>query len=357
MKTSVSEYGYINAKLRSKISLILTNEFCDNLIQSADIESAVKFISENGFSNISEVWHRTADIQNVEFELLKKHIDNYRTVLKNTNGELKSFVKLLLVKPEIDNIKTALRLWYGSQVQKRSVGYRSAYLYKEKIYENIDWTALINAVSWQDVTEVFKNTLYDKVFSKDNDSIKETGPFDLELKLDKLYYSLIREKTPTLNSRDRSIIKQIFSAEIDLQNISWIIRYRHFYKLDINTLSKIIIPGGHGLNLDKIISGKDPGNSDGGFSPIDIMQKEYPELASINISDKHNFSSQAVIFEKLLDEIRKRKFSSILSGYPFTIGIILVYFFMSEREMNFISSVLNGKNYNYTPEKIEELTR
>ena len=117
-KAAVSEYGYINAKLRSKISLILTEEFCRALTGASNIEEAVHVLANSGFNSASEVWDSTADIQNVEFELFCKHIENHRMVMKHTEGDLHDFVSILSMKPEIENIKSALRLWYGSKIRK-----------------------------------------------------------------------------------------------------------------------------------------------------------------------------------------------------------------------------------------------
>ena len=353
-KSSVSEYGFINAKLRARISNILTDDFKRLLINSADIEEAVIILGDNDFSSASEIWKSTADIQSVEFELFKSYVSSYKLVMKNTDGELNSFVNILTIKPEIDNIKTAIRLWYGSKIRKRPVSYKASYLYKERIYENIDWSMLINAVSWEDITIVFSETIYKDIFDKDLIIDSNNGLFKIETELDRLYYRHIIENSSKLKKSDDKILKEIISTEIDLQNISWLIRYRHFYKMEFSEIKKILIPGGNGLELDSIQKTE---SADSQISPFDILKKDYPELSSLSISDKHNFAGQAVLFEQLLDDTRKRKFNSILAGYPFTIGIILVYFFMAERELKFISSVLNGKNYNFTSKRIEELVR
>ncbi|HAK44699.1 MAG TPA: hypothetical protein DCO79_02095 [Spirochaeta sp.] len=202
---------------------------------------------------------------------------------------------------------------------------------------------------------VFKNTVYGSVFSSQKVVDSNDGLFTIETNLDRLYYSSILKASNELKKSDSIIMNDIISTEIDLQNISWLIRYRHFYKMDFTELAKILIPGGNGLQLESLQNGTK--DEDSGFSPMEILKKSYPELSTLNISNKHNFSSQAQLFEELLDETRKRKFTGILTGYPFTIGIILVYFFMSERELHFISSVLNGKNYRFPPEQIKELIR
>ena len=352
-KTAVSEYGYINAKLRARLSSILTEDFQSSLINSENIDAAMIVLEQYGYSSLVNTWNNTADIQSVEFELFRNFIAAYRLVLKNTNDELKATVELLSVKPEIENIKTALRLWYSSVKRGRPVSHRSAYVYKEIIHESIDWVSLINAVSFEDIVNVFENTIYSEIFRNITEIDKDTGIFGLELKLDKFYYRILRDNTTGLRDSDKKILDDIIATEIDLQNISWIIRYHHFYKLKSDKLAEILIPGGHGIDLGIIKTSGDSENSK--IIPFDFLKKNYPEIAQISLSDKHNFSNQAILFEQLLDETRKNRFNRMLTGYPFTIGIILVFFFMVEREIKFISTLLNGKNYNIQNERLGEM--
>ena len=354
-KSPVSEYGFINAKLRARISTILTEDFTRGLIGTDNIEGAVQFLATQGFSFASDIWSSTGDIQSLEFEFFKNNIDNYKLIMKHTYGVLKDFTNVLSIKPEIENIKAALRLWYGSRIRKRPVSYRSAYLYKDRIYEKIDWAELINAVDYNDIKKVFQNTIYESVFSSYTVDDAKDRLFEIETALDRLYYRYLQQSSSKLAKSDKKIVSDILSTEIDLQNISWLIRYRHFYKVSMEDIGRILIPGGHGLELDSLK--KNENEIDSGFSPVDILKKTYPELSALSISDHRNFSGQARLFEHLLDETRKRTFSSILAGYPFTIGIIPVYFFMTEREQRFISSVLNGKIYNFPNRQIEELIK
>ena len=350
-KTAVSEYGYINAKLRTRAGSILTDDFRRSLLAAENLEEAMQVLGSSGFEEAAAVWDRTGDIQSVEFELYQRHLDNYRMVQKNTRGDIQSFVRLLSIKPEIENIKNTLRLWFGSKVKKRPIGHRAAYIYREKIFENIDWDALINAADAADIISILEGTVYGNSVKNLNESGK--GLFRTETALDKLYYSSIMEKGSILKPSDFKLLKDIITVEIDLQNISWLIRYRHFYKMDFTELKDIIIPGGSRLQLESLVKAESSALKN--INPADVLIKNYPELSALSISEGHNFSSQASMLEQLLDQTRKSKFMSLLGGYPFTIGIILVYFFLSEREYRFISSVINGKYYNIGTSELEGL--
>lgn len=352
-KTAVSRYAYINAKLRTRLSRIMSESFTESLIHSSDISEAVMTVAENGYPGVSEVWQNTADIQLIEFELFKKLIQEYLVILKNTEEEIKDFCTVLLYKPEIENLKNTVRLWYGSRIKGRPIDYRAGYIYKDRIHEDIDWTSIINAESFGDIKDLLSVTAYSGIFSYKNDDInKKSGLFEFETALDRFYYKTLMAAAEKLSARDSEIVKDITRTEIDLQNISWLVRYTHFYKLQTNDLKNILLPGGHDLNsglIDNFIKG-----DSGQLNPSELLSRSYPELSKINISGNRNFSSQAMLFEKLLSETRKRYFTSILAGYPFTIGTILVFLFMAEREVRFISSVLSGKYYKLEDDRFRE---
>ncbi len=352
-KTAVSRYAYINAKLRTRLSRILSDSFTDSLIYASDISEAVQTVAENGYSGVAEVWQNTADIQLVEFELFKKLINEYIVILRNTEEEVKDFCSVLLFKPEIENLKNTVRLWYGSRIKGRPIDYRSGYIYKEKIHEDIDWISIINAETFAEIKEILARTAYSSIFSDKKEDISgKSGLFEFETALDRFYYTSLIDAADKLSGRDAEIVRNITSTEVDLQNISWLVRYTHFYKLQTDDLRNILLPGGHDLNSD-LINNFIKGDSDK-LNPAELLSRSYPELSRINISENRNFSSQAMLFEKLLSETRKRYFTSILAGYPFTIGTVLVFLFMVEREVKFISSVLSGKYYKLKDDKFRE---
>lgn len=350
MKTAASEYGYINAKLRASLSKILTEDFRLALINSENIEGAVQVLSSNGYSMATTMWNNTGDIQSVEFELLKRYIDSFRRVIKNTEGHLREFSKSLSLRPEIENIKDVIRLWYGSNIKERPIGYRGAFIYKEVINQRIDWDGIINAGSWEDIQAVFSKTIYNEIFQNFQIDGRDDTLFGLETALDRLYYSRLLDGSAFLKKRDADVVKSIIFTEIDLQNIGWLIRYRYFYKMKESDINQVLIPGGYGIN-SSFISKTDDVES---FQPADLLKKSYPQLASFSLSGNVKLNSKLQLFEQLLDEIRRQEFDKMLCGYPFTIGIVLVYLFMSEREYRFISSVLNAKYYKIPTNKLEE---
>ncbi len=353
MKTPVSRYGFINAKLRARISMILPGDFVDSLISTGSLEEAFQLLKETEFAPISNAYDRTGDLQSSEMELFKMQIGWYREIVKYTTDSVQTFVEAMSLKLEIENLKNAIRLWFGSRLKKRSIGYRAGYLYKERILNAIDWDSIINAGSFQEIVD--SSGIYKEILSPFTRNIQDGGSlFKLEISLDRMYYDFLFDSSISLPHRDRILVERILTTEVDLQNINWLIRYSHFYKVSAPELKEILIPRGKSLELEDIQAylTQESRQKD----PAALLKGRFPALSSLSLADKGNTASQALLFEQLLEETRKSEFLKLISGYPFNIGIILVYFFMKTRECRFLTGLLNGKYYGWKAERIREVT-
>ncbi len=357
MKSAVKRYGFINAKLRARISRILPDDFRENLIQASSLEEVFQILEDSDFSELSRVYDRTGDLQAVEAELFHSQIDQYTGIMKHTEDEVAGFVRALTVKLEIENLKNLLRLWFGSRVKKRPMGHRAGYIYKEKILHSVSWDTLINALSFTDILEGLEGTPYRAVLEPYRlAQVEEGGIFRIETSLDRFYYRYLIEQAEKLPSRDRDLVLKILETEVDLQNLSWILRYSRFYRLTVEELAATLLPGGHQFTLQELkpFVSREGGGQE--TDPSGLLVHRYPALGALGDggSSRGNQAARAVLFEKLLEVTRLQEFMKLITGYPFTIGIVLVYFFLKEREIRFLVGVMNGKNYHWQEDKIRE---
>ena len=367
----VRRYGFINAKLRAKISSILPDDFREGLLRAPTLEDVFAFLNENGFSRLTEVYTRTGDLQAVEAELFIGQIEQYREVVRNTEGSVRDFSSALTVKLEIENLKNLLRLWYGSRIKKRPMDHRVGYIYKERILHAIPWDALINAASLADIAEALGDSPYQAVVQPYvGTPVEQEGIFFLETSLDRFYYRFLLDEAAKLPTADRRTVKKILTAEIDLQNLSWITRFSRFYALTPEELTAILLPGGYPFSQDQVASilareGERPGQGPEPGIPREegshitraagVLSRRYPALQALAGGERGgSASARAAMFEQLLDQVRRKEFVKIITGYPFTIGIVLVYFFLRSRESRFLTTVFNGKFYGWEGSRMRE---
>ncbi|MCK5568555.1 MAG: V-type ATPase subunit, partial [Spirochaetes bacterium] len=132
---------------------------------------------------------------------------------------------------------------------------------------------------------------------------------------------------------------------------NWIVRFRGFYDLPLEKALNIIIPGGYNLssssfketyasqNVTQILQG--------------VVKARYPGLSTLLSSQTTDSSSRLLLIERILERIMLHEIRRIMTGYPFTIGIILSYFILKKNEIKKVQTILNAKQYNIPVDRIK----
>jgi hypothetical protein len=64
--------------------------------------------------------------------------------------------------------------------------------------------------------------------------------------------------------------------------------------------------------------------------------------------------AQTRMVERYLFTARKQSFKTMLQGNPFTIGTILAYFFLEEKQNGMVRTLINGIHYGWKFSDIRE---
>lgn len=354
--------GYTIAKLRARIGLMRDSQLVDNMIKAPTLTECVNALSGSRHSGLVDVYTRTGDLQQMELALFSEEVASYREIAKDLSGYRGKFLYVLLEKLEIENLKNALRLWYSDSVRHHSIRYRASYLYKEKIVNDIDWDGIINASEYANIIKSVENTPYKEVLSLFSyEVIASKGLFDLEIALDQYYFKHLFTSISRLGRDDRSIAYKLYAVDVDLKNILLLIRYSYYHNLPKEELESIILPYG---NIYKAIARASHMKSDDLIIYTKrIIAKEYPDLmqeiedirrSNDDLMTKDENARQILLIENYLGSVRKKEYSHMLVSDPFSIGIILAYFFLSGHEDGIIRAILSAKYYKWNEEKIRE---
>ncbi|HKM07346.1 MAG TPA: V-type ATPase subunit [Sphaerochaeta sp.] len=356
-----SLYGFINAKLRARIGLMRESHMIEDLLKAKGVVEAVAILRDSAQSSVATAYDRTGDIQQMELALLYNEVEMYQEVAKYLEGKPADFVLNLLGKIEVDNLKNTIRLWYGSIIRRRPMRFRSEYLFKGKLLNDIDWTALVNATSWDGVCKALANTPYSEVAHAFNEQqLDNEGLFMLENMLDLQWYEQMMGSTEKLSSQDKRVAQSVFLVDIDLKNLLMMVRYGWYHKMDKEKLQALLLPWGKVYKNKSILNfiQSSPQERD----PFAVIEQLYPGLnqAIQQISEEKRGSVhqdelmalQNLRIEAYLHERRKTVYRKILASDPFTIGVSLAYFFLYKEEDTMIKAILNGKYYGYEEDYI-----
>ena len=353
---SVSKYGFINAKIRAKIGLMHEGDLIERLIQAPSLIEAIGIFKNTKFQNLYDIYDKTGDLELLELTLLKQEVDLYKYISKNLDETTAEFITVLGEKIELDNIKNAIRIWFSSLVLDHQIAHRAEYIYKEKIFLDVDYSIILNALSYSAMIKGLAHTPYYEVLKKyDHEYISKNGLFNLEIDIDHLWFERVADSIKHLSKNDRQLADKIISIDIDLKNILQLIRYSFLHHLGKDELIKVFIP--QGPLYKKILKDLDSLTFDKCRAEI---TKLYPTLVSsfVDIEGKKDVSNSTELcystlkIEHYLAKRRKKEYAHLLVQDPFSIGIILTYLFLYRNENQMIRSILSSKYYNRDPEEI-----
>ena len=354
MAGALTKYAFINAKLRARISAMLGQEFWSQLIRTASLDAALAMLRDTDFACMETQYNQTGDIKLAELELLKREIGLYKSIRPYVHQNSRAIVDALLLEFEIDNLKNAVRLYFERTVTGRNDQSGLHYVLYEPIVHSLNMDAIVNAGDMDAVAQACDGTPYGSIIAKQHGSVESNRSlFGLEVALDHFFYANLLDAVDALSAKDHRIARRIIGVEIDLHNISWLIRLKDFYALPVHAAVEVIIPGGfsiHGGKIEELYDAANAAEILRGF-----LKDHYPALLSLIHDPGTESIARLSLIKAILEEIRKQEVKRILSGYPFTIGIILAYFVAKRNELKTLRMILNAKHYGTDPERIENM--
>jgi V/A-type H+-transporting ATPase subunit C len=344
----LDRYAFINAKLKTRLSMVLPDEFFIRLSRAATPNEAVQLLKETPFASLERVYAETGDLKLVELELFSMELDFFREIQKLVDAELLIFVNALMLRPEIENLKEALRLWLDRAVRRRDISSPLGYIFQGSIRHRIDIHRIVDSADIEGLQNALEGTPYASLVSSNAAEILSSRSlFSLETDLDRFYYSRVREASAGLGAEDRAVVERILGMEIDLENLERIVRFRSFYGFGADRIRHCLIPGGYRIDPEAALSSL--GTQDSRDLPPEALQG-YPELSAL--SSTGDASSRLLLLEEFLRQVLFKEVSRLLGGDPFSVGIILAYFSIRNREIRRLSTILNAKYYGLGEETI-----
>lgn len=134
-----------------------------------------------------------------------------------------------------------------------------------------------------------------------------------------------------LLGRDKHLLKQLVGTEIDLRNLQWIYRLKHYYKVPVSQVYAKLIPISYRISVDKLMQ----------------LAEAKSTLELNNAPYNINFS-EPVALERHLLRLYKR--SAILN--PQTLAAALYYLLLKEAEVKNVTALSEGARYGLGPKDL-----
>lgn len=340
----LTKYSFANAKIRAMLSGLIEPKLFSRLYQARDIYEIIELLKTTLYAEaIRTAQKEKINLQQIEKAFLRLDLGIHRKVYDiQPLPKEKYFIFLLTGRYETEELKVVLRLWH----KKIKINLED-YIIDNKINYEIDFRRVISSQNIEELIACLDNTPYGGALAKATEKFKKYNSlFYLESALDIDYYQRLALATQGLAARDRKIVHKILGAEIDIENINWLLRLQKYYSLDTSAAMGLLISGGK--LIDKKILAK--ANAAGGVNKIieSLSGGPYTKI-------KELFEQNVYLLEQFLYEILVKEIKMALAGFPFTIGIPLGYLMLKRQETKSIVSLLYAKSLGLESEEAEHL--
>lgn len=355
MRDALTTYGFLSARIKSRISKTMPPEAIDRLVKARSLPEAVQFLKGTVYAPIEESFSKTGDLRAGEALINARELELYTGLFRYLKEPELGFICALSLRFEVEKVKDAARLWFESRVRGRTIDGRSGYIYRQTIANAFDVDAVINAADADALVEALEGTPYGAIARQHMQTVVSgRSIFPFEMALDRFYYDSIFAAASKLRPRDREVAERVLGIDVDMQNVSWLVRFKGFYHLPADKALGYLIPRGRAIDaasVAQMYGDERSGTAAAGSLGFELLAKKYGGFGAL-LGKGGDASARLLLMESALRQITLAEAGRSLAGYPFSIGVVLAYFAREREELRTIMTILNAKNYSLSEERI-----
>jgi len=333
--SAIGTYSFLNAKVRARIGRLLTNDELEHLIGLPTVEGIFDRLRHFGYAEALGPVERSTPIRDIEIRLQGSDIAGFKGLLKNAPEIISGLITVFLTHYEMENLKHAIRIW-----RRKDPGAKAEAIFQNNIVHYIPCEEILAAPDIESIIVLLQNTPYKAPLLTMVDLYKKNDAvFYLEIALDIDYYRRLKQAAEKFPRRDRGILERIIGIEIDIKNINWISRFKHYYDLPLIDVLRYQIPHGFEVGGDFVSKAYSAADLSGLISGLlTRFYERIPTLTFTRETVSNLYMLESVLWQFFVDHLR-----ALLQGFPFSIGAVLSYIKLKQIETNNIISILNGK--------------
>ena len=343
------EYDYINARIKGMKSRLLAPPVFESLILKPDVDSIIAELENTPYKvEIERATIQYSGIKCIEVALRKDFTNAFRTIFGfMKGGESETYIKILLSRWDIQNIKTVLR---GKNVHMTSAEIVECLVPAGQL----DDTTLIELIKQPDVKAVIDllatwGIEYAKPLTRNFKEFSEKRDLTiLEYAIDKFHYENALEKLGE-DSYDDRIILDMITTEIDVTNIKNVLKMIRD-KIGIEEAEPFLIKGGFALDIEKLLSMLRSGTLEGAIKVLDATPYNFLADLPADVFKTEKIS----VFEKELEKYLIKRGISRFLGDPLSISVAVGYVWAKYNEITNIRIIARCKTADITEKEIRE---
>ncbi|RLI65626.1 MAG: hypothetical protein DRO88_04045 [Promethearchaeia archaeon] len=273
MRATVDDYGYVFIKLAVLKSLLMSPQDRKKILSFRDLESLGNYIKH--FFPLFRPEGLT--ISQFERNLWKTYIDIEEKILVSAPFSIQSFLRTLMVRYEIWNIKIAIH----GVIEGLSIEEKKEHIYEKPpvILEREEFMLnLLKAKNFTEIRTACECTPYKAIINRGLDHIEKSGEiFHLEQDLDKFYFTNILEHSSYFKKDERDFIDQFVRSQIDFYNFNLLYR-AYFNGIAKEEITDYLLFQGSLLNAKSINLLLSANNFDDFLKKLSLVLKKHLKL-------------------------------------------------------------------------------
>lgn len=339
---SLLSYSGITTKVRAMESRLLSDDQFREMASLEDVRSAADYLKQQPayqdiFTDLDDTRLHRGYIERL---LTRSQYRDFAKLYRFGNLAQRKFLNLYFLHYEITLIKQILRKVSGHHQETPDLSEFKDFLEK---HSKVDFIALSQSSSLPEFISRLEGTVYHQLFLRTEESGR-SSLFDYELQMDLYYFkSLWSAKSKVLTKSEQKILDACFGSRLDLLNLQWIYRAKHYYQMPEADIYALLIPVRYKLKapqLEKLVEAATPAE----FSAA-VQATVYGRLEESRLQEQPDV-------EALYFQILDRFYQAASRKHPYSIAILDSYLYFKEREIQRIITTIEGIRYGLSPDEI-----
>lgn len=326
-------YSGIATKTRAMSGKLLTKEDFSVLADMSSVRDAVDYLRQHTAYGevLKDIPEERLHRGEIERRLIRSLYHDFSKIYKFCNLKQRSVLELYFCKYEIQVLKGALRKIFNPESERILLG-RGEETFQ--CFSHIDMEKLGQASSIWDFLEALKRTPYYEVLYQVSMREKKSL-FDYEMVLDMFYFSNIwKKKEKLLKGKERELMTRVYGSQIDMLNMMWIYRAKHYYKMPPAMIYTLVIPISYKLKKQHLQDMVEAEN-----------EKKLSEAIKSTWYGKKQKDLSKTDLERLYRQFLWQLYEAEQRKNPYSMTSVTSYLYNKEQEIDQLTTILECVRY------------
>ncbi|MCP4042479.1 MAG: V-type ATPase subunit, partial [Gammaproteobacteria bacterium] len=331
----VARYAYLNTRVTMLAARLIPLEILQSLVDQPPSE----FSGANLPINLEEIMDDSSvDSTIMEQGLLTSLLCDFKILTRPVSGSERTFLGYLIHWFELANLKALIRGKFAGLPDEVI----RAQLVNIDPFTTLPIDELLHTEDPAEMLRHLESTPYSDIARQARKVYEEKQDlFVLDATLDRRFFQGLLKHAMNVTKGERSGVLDVAGCLLDRFNLQWLLRYRFSYKLSPAETFYLLIPAGHHLNLDYLLSLSQ-------LTSLDEVLDNLPETIKPALEGSATITEVENRLEKRTREIAER----YIKDTRYVIARAFAYLLLREMEMRMLLAVIEGRRLRFSPELI-----